>query len=425
MRILLLCNGLIGELQEKYGMTPGKPESWIKGVYERMLRTPELEVMYLFPTKKQHMSFSEGNIKFQTYTQKNIAKLEAEQSEEFEKIIRSFNPDVIHIFGTEYLHTYAMLSVCEKLGCSAKTLVHIQGLVDFYSYHYLAYLSTYYTGINTLGDALRVILRKGGGARSGQKNFQKRGVYEVEAIKKARNISGRTDWDEACVKSINPNVNYFFCNEMLRDSFYDSPKWSVNSCEKHSIFISQASYPLKGFHLFLQALPEIIKKYPDVHVYTTGKSPIPNTLIGKIKQSSYQKYLAELISKHNLQSHITFTGYLDEVSMCRRFLNSHISILPSSIENSPNSLGEAMILGVPCIASDVGGVKNMLTHGTEGFTYPADEFYMIPYYVDKIFSNDELAQELSRNAIAHASRTHDRTTNFNQLMNIYHQISGA
>ncbi|MBQ7593712.1 MAG: hypothetical protein IJU48_05095 [Synergistaceae bacterium] len=163
MRILLLCNSLIGEIQEKHGLTPGKPESWVKGVYEGMRRTPELEVMYLFPTSKQHMSFSEGNINFKTYTQKNIAKLEAEQSEEFEKIIRSFNPDVIHIFGTEYLHTYAMLSVCEKLGCSAKTLVHIQGLVNFYYYHYLGYLSTRETGINTLGDVLRVILRKGGG----------------------------------------------------------------------------------------------------------------------------------------------------------------------------------------------------------------------------------------------------------------------
>ena len=211
---------------------------------------------------------------------------------------------------------------------------------------------------------------------------------------------------------------------MLRDSFYNSPKWSAENCERHSIFISQASYPIKGFHIFLQALPEIIRRYPDVHVYTTGRNPIPQTLMQRIKQTSYTKYLESVIRDNNLEEYITFMGWLDEDSMRQRFLKSHVSIMPSSIENSPNSLGEAMILGVPCIASDVGGVKNLMTHGTEGFIYPYDEWYMIPYYVDKIFRDDALAEEFSRNASAHASRIHDRQENFRQLMSIYREIAG-
>ena len=206
--------------------------------------------------------------------------------------------------------------------------------------------------------------------------------------------------------------------------FYDSPKWSLSECERHSIFISQASYPIKGFHLFLQALPEIIRQYPDVQVYVTGRSPIPQTFMQRIKQRTYAKYLASLIRGGNMEKHITFTGYLDEESMCRRFLKSHVFVMPSTIENSPNSLGEAMLLGVPSISSDVGGVKNLMTHGTEGFVYPADEPYMIPYYVDKIFRDDGLAEELSRNAIAHASQIHDREANFRQLLSIYRQIAG-
>ena len=260
---------------------------------------------------------------------------------------------------------------------------------------------------------------------AGQKVFRERGKLEAEAIRKAVNISGRTDWDEACVKLINPGARYFFCDESLRDSFYDSPKWSLEECDKHSIFISQSNYPLKGFHLFLQVLPYIIQKYPDVHVYTTGTSPIRDTLIRRIKQTSYAKYLEELIRDNHLEKYITFMGYLDEKRMCERFLKSHVFLTPSSIENSPNSLGEAMLLGVPCISSDVGGVKNLMTHGAEGFTYPADEPYMIPYYVDRIFSDDGLAREFSRNASEHAARTHDREENFRRLMEIYREIAGG
>ena len=418
MKVLMLCNGLMEQLKEKHGISHGKPESWINGVYNMMQKTPDLEVMYLFPSQ-QKLAFSEGNVEFRAYPQADIDRLESEQIELFAEYVRSFMPDVVHVFGTEYVHTYAMIKACENLGCQRRILVHIQGLVSVYASHYCANIPLQVLRRKTFRDLLR-----GGGIDEGQRSFQRRGRFEAEVLRKAVNISGRTDWDEACVKLVNPDAKYFFCNETLRDAFYTSPKWSVSQCERHSIFISQAGYPIKGFHLFLEALPAIIRKYPDVHVYTTGKSPIPQTFMQRIKQRSYPKYLESLIRDNHLEEYITFTGWLDEESMCKRFLKSHVFVMPSSIENSPNSLGEAMLLGVPCISSDVGGVKNLMTHGSEGFIYPADEPYIIPYYVDKIFSSDELAGEFSRNAQAHAAKIHDREENFRRLMSIYREIAG-
>jgi len=124
----------------------------------------------------------------------------------------------------------------------------------------------------------------------------------------------------------------------------------------------------------------------------------------------------------NLKQCIIFTGILNEKQMCERYLKSHIFVCPSSIENSPNSLGEAMILGVPCVASDVGGVTDLLKHREEGFVYQADAPYMLAHYVCEIFSNDELALQFSKKSREHAKITHNVQTNLNNLINIYRQI---
>lgn len=77
--------------------------------------------------------------------------------------------------------------------------------------------------------------------------------------------------------------------------------------------------------------------------------------------------------------------------MLERLLKTHVFLLPSAIENSSNSLGEAMLLGMPCVASNSGGTQDILEHKKEGYLYPYTEPAMCAEYISKIFENDELA----------------------------------
>jgi glycosyltransferase involved in cell wall biosynthesis len=175
----------------------------------------------------------------------------------------------------------------------------------------------------------------------------------------------------------------------------------------------------------LEAMPLVLNRFPNTKLYVGGQNITKaDTLKDKLKMSSYGKYIKELIRRYQLEQHVTFTGILDEKQMCERYLKSHVFVCPSSIENSPNSLGEAMILGVPCVASDVGGVIDLLTHREEGFVYQTDAPYMLAHYVCEIFANDDLALQFSKKARIHAIKTHNKEENTKRMMEIYREIIG-
>ncbi len=117
-----------------------------------------------------------------------------------------------------------------------------------------------------------------------------------------------------------------------------------------------------------------------------------------------------------------FTGSLREDQMIAEYLNAHLFICPSSIENSPNSLGEAQLLGVPVIASYVGGVPDMVTHGETGLLYRFEEVEMLAEGIRNLFMNMALALSLSKKGISASEQRHQPTSNLQQMIKIYRSI---
>ncbi len=253
----------------------------------------------------------------------------------------------------------------------------------------------------------------------------KRAYSEVRTLQNAQFVIGRTIWDKACVLNINPKLVYYPCNETLRPVFY-TKQWNIESCEKFSIFVSQGSYPIKGLHFMLEALNIIKKSFPEVKLYIAGENYMGSTTIKqRLRKASYQKFIESLIREYNLEEHIFFTGQLNEVEMCSQYLKSHVFVCPSTIENSPNSLGEAMILGVPIVSSFVGGIPDLIIHNQEGFLYQHDAFYMLAHHVMKLFDDEVLCQNVSENTRKHALQTHNVERNIRQLVEIYEEVHNS
>lgn len=81
-----------------------------------------------------------------------------------------------------------------------------------------------------------------------------------------------------------------------------------------------------------------------------------------------------------------------------------------------------MLLGLPIVASNVGGVSDMLVHNEEGYTYQHDAPYMLAYYICRLFNNEAIMLDFSKRAREHALCTHDREKNVKALLQIYEVI---
>lgn len=417
MRVLWICNIMLPRIADSLGVNSEPVGGWMTGLLDAMERISGLEIGVVYPSVgTKEVQGMAGNVAYYSFCQPSPVMLayNLQVERRLREIIEAYRPDLVHIFGTEYMHT---LAAVRAFHCPQRTLIGIQGLLTFYAKHFMAGVPAWVQQ----GCTFRDIVKRDNLIHQ-RRSFYIRAAFEREAIESVSHVIGRTDWDQACTQQINPQAQYHFCNEILRGSFYET-KWKLEDCERHSIFVSQGSYPIKGLHYLLEALPGIRKRYPDVHVYVAGGDITKRESWGdRLRMSSYGKYICRRIEELGVKEAVSFIGFLEEKEMCNCFLKAHVFVSPSSIENSPNSVGEAMLLGMPVVASDVGGIKNLLLHEREGYVYQADASYMITYYVNKIFADDNKARELGQEAAKHASFTHDREQNSQTLFDIYKEV---
>lgn len=421
MKVLIVSNFPIKSVANAEQLPFIFNEGWVSASIA-MLQTKDCDIYYAFPQKKVRCMLN-GCVDgisyygFPRITRENW-KFDKHTEQYFVDIFQSIKDiDVIHIMGTEYGHTLSAVLAAKRCGLEKKLVISIQGLVSILSKHYFADLP-----MNILKKwTVRDFLRWDNLWNSQRKAFE-RGLNEIKALQSAYYVIGRTDFDRACTTQINPHIQYRFCNETLRQPFY-SGEWNYSTCKKHSVFMSQGYYSAKGLHYMLEALNIVKKFYPDVTLSLTGTSPLTDSWLARQRKSVYMNYIADLIKKYQLEQHVSFLGSLDANEMKQQYLTANVFCSPSAIENSPNSVGEAMLLGTPVVCSDVGGVKNLIVHEEEGYIYQHNAPYMLAHYIMKVFGAKEGIVPMVQKARAHAQETHDPQKNLSALISIYEEIA--
>ncbi|MBR5360434.1 MAG: glycosyl transferase 4, partial [Lachnospiraceae bacterium] len=267
MRILWVCNSMPRRVAAVLGKIKTNKEGWIDGALGRLEESgmlkddgteegfslaltcpasdkPDLSGTYL--CKKAELGNGNSLSVYEFY-EDTVHPENYDKKEElsFEGIIKDFDPDIVHVFGTEYGHTLAAGRVIKKLrdnGGVFKLIIGIQGVISECALRYADGVPEDVIRSETFRDII-----KNDNIDKQRCKFAKRGEYELEAITYATDIIGRTDFDREWSHKHNPSAVYHLLNETLRSEFYEGT-WDVTSCDRHVIFMSQGDYPLKGFH---------------------------------------------------------------------------------------------------------------------------------------------------------------------------------
>jgi glycosyltransferase involved in cell wall biosynthesis len=320
------------------------------------------------------------------------------------KIIDDFKPDLIHIFGTEGVFPRIQGKT------NLPIVIQLQGLINpclnaFFPPAYsklIPIFSREYIINNILGNSPFFQYRI----------MEKQAIREKEYFRNAHFLMGRTSWDKAVSAILAPKAVYFHVEEPLRPAFYN-----VNYQKKRDsklFLVSTLSATIyKGFDLLLKTA-KLLSEQTAIEFEWQ--------IIGLKKSDKLVKFFEQATGIKHQNVGIKLVGVKNSIELIDIVCKSDLFIHPAYIDNSPNSICEAQIIGIPVVACDVGGVSSLVKNGITGSLVPANDPYSLAFEIDNFDKNSKRYFEMSIKAREKAYLRHNHDVLLSQLLLVYKQI---
>lgn len=316
----------------------------------------------------------------------------------FYKIVNDFNPDLIHIFGSE--RSFGLLCSTVKV----PIVLHVQGLLNpVFNSYFIPGMSKFGFLLSNNTGFFRIIY-----------NFHTLRLWkhackrEKLILSSCKNFMGRTSWDRALTSLYSPNSNYFYCSEILREVFYHK-KWEKERNKRFIIATTISKVSYKGFDLILKTA-KLLKELTDIDF---------EWRVFGINSYRFMENRTKISAK---SVNIKYCGVLPSSKLFDELLDADVFVNASYMDNSPNSICEAQIIGMPVISTNVGGIVSLIVHDENGILVSANDPWTLCSYIKKIFNEIEYACRLGEKARQIALYRHDKNRIAQDLRNAYSLI---
>lgn len=411
MRVLWIVNMVLPDVAAELNLKTSASGGWLVDYANKIAADPNMELATMtyanVPNDLDVMACGIRNFIF-AGGGKRLLFDHPQTAKDCQKVLDEFQPDVIHIHGTEYAIGAAMV----RLQPDLPILLTIQGILTRIS-------DEYYGGL-PFGERVKIksvkSVMKLKTPFFAKQLMSKNAKREQFVLQNVKHVTGRTEWDRSVMLSINDQLVYHRFNYNLRGEFYDAPKWDLANVDKHTVYTGSATYTLKGLHVLLRAIAIVKKKYPDVRLL------VPANQSQYAKANAYEKYVLRLIRKLGIEENVCFVGRKNAAEVADILAKSQVCVVPSAMEGASATMCEAMMIGTPGICSYRGGMTDLLRDGESGFFYDFKEYPVLASRIMTLFEDEELCRTFSARVIADAEARHNREKNYAQLIEIYEEL---
>lgn len=386
-------------------------EGWITALQTEVEKLPEIELGYVFYSdnpiepfvfnKTQYFPVQKiNNTKIKRFLYRTIGKIEYEENIPFFlKIVEQFKPDLIHIQGTE-----SPFGLIQKYISNIPIVVSIQGNLT-------AYTSRYFSGMKMPG---RIAQWQAGYPYPSMDYalWLKRVKVEKEILKWSQFILGRTHWDRRIGRMLAPKAKYFHIEELMRRKFYEA-MWKQPS-NPHPVFFTTSS---GAFYKGLESLLETARLLKKNSFSFTWK------VAGLKESDSIVKLIKQQTGIHDFKSiQVELLGKLSEDELISEMKNADVYVQVSHIENSPNSVCEAMLLGMPVIATFAGGTSSLIEDNVNGILVQDGDPFVMAGALMELTEHKQKAVQMGELAREASHKRHNSQQILSTLLNVYTEM---
>jgi len=164
---------------------------------------------------------------------------------------------------------------------------------------------------------------------------------------------------------------------------------------------------VKGHIFLLRALRQVLQEREDCYLVLAG-------------DGTQKEFLQDTADELGIASRVFFLGFLTDLAPV--YADLDLFVLPSLVEGLNSSLLQAMAWGIPCVASNVGGVPEAVADGKEGLLVPPREPDLIARAILRILSDSTLSQSMGVSGREKAKRVFSREAMVSQTEDIYGEL---
>lgn len=418
MKILWYANTPCGSIRRsKSNLFRG---GWLISLEDEVKKSSEIELHVAFFSETENESFEFDGVTYHPIffpkiknpvarilnRRKPISYIDDKMLPVMLKVVDEVKPDLIHIHGTE--ERFGLIQDYVK---NIPIVFSIQGLLAPYS-------EKFYSGFpnkdvyrfESWNDKLRFV-----SYRNEFKSFVDRGKRECGYLKKAQYVFGRTSWDEYITGLLNHQRKYYVVDEIMRAPFYNKQWRKENFSKAPFKIVSTISGGIyKGYETVLRSAA-LLKQYSGIDFEWI--------VAGYDNESKWVKIAEQYTKIKTDDVNVKLLGRIDAEQLSCLLADSDIYVHVSHIENSPNSVCEAMLIGMPIIASFAGGTASLLTTKKEGILVQDGDPYVYAGAISYLYHHFDIAKSYSENARCRAQERHNPERIGKQLLDAYANMS--